>query len=1334
MLRKFFAFVVLLLITVASLTAQRRPPQGTGIYYDLISPVFLAGGDNTVSSASPSADFLNPATSALTQRTTIDVSYLTLTGTPNQKGLAHVGNIGLTLPSSVGVFSSSLHYITSPLDNFDFGKIGSFGFSFSKALFPHLLVGLGTTAHIGSNDQFDWGVGLNLGFMHLAGNLGFLRDFRWGASIREIGKGFAPVKGRSAYPPTFTPSLGTAFKVIESDSFYWGLAGDFAFPTFQSLKINTSMELGIGDLIVIRASFPIDLYEWSEGNRRYPAFGLTARIRIGGSPSDVAANLGTAPMNDGHWALGVGLTLRLGEVDVTPPIIEMGEATMYISPNADGEKDVLSVPISIKDERLILGYRFNVTNESGSTVRQIRNKEERPAPRSVFERLTYVEKGITIPPVLRWDGRKDDGSVVPDGKYRYFVEAWDDNGNSRKSEGRIVYVDNTAPQIELQIPDSYELIFSPNGDGSKDTLRIVQSGSSEDRWVAGVFDRDGRKLRSFAWIDDAPTSFEWDGKDDEGLLVSDDVYVYRIESTDRCGNRTRASIYNIVLNTRTTPIRLKIDKPDFSPNGDGIRDSVLFETEAAARSDIIEWSIDVLDSAGNRVKTYSGSDKLPPSVTFDGRDGRGAVLPEGSYTANLEILYFNGNNPSSQTPAFNIDLSAPTAKVQLSDPVFSPNGDGRKDFVTVKQETSNEDLWYGVVTGPDGKDITKFQWRGKADVELKWDGLDDEGHLAKDGVYTYRLFATDRAGNFGGSRTVTCTLDTEETPVILFASEKEFSPNGDGVKDTVLLIPHVKKKTGVNSYELRVLSESNRAIRRFEGTGAVPASIVWNGLTESGTKAPDGAYSAVIEVVYEKGDRSSAKSPPFLVDTIYPYARVVVEEKLFSPNGDGLKDLLEIEQGSSDEELWVANIYDSEGRTVKSSFWKGKVRLLVWDGRDESGNVVADGNYSYRLASTDRAGNTTMVDVLNIRVDTLPTPIFVTVSSDGFSPDGDGYRESIEFFLYMNDRKGIESWQFLLQQAETRRTVKSISGTTVPRKITWDGRGDSGVIVDGIYVGEFAVVYKKGSRPVEMSHRFRLDTAPPQATIDTEPTPFSPDNDGVDDDCIISLIVDDLSSISTWEIRITDPQGSDFTRYSGTGKPAETIIWEGRADWGERVQGAWDYTLELTIQDEFRNTTTIEHKIPVDVLVDREGDRLRIVVSSFAFDGDSEDLISWERNAGRNSGSNAERNAERNRQTLERLAANLKRYVRYTVLIESHESNTYWPDRDRALQEESRLGPLSVKRAMTIKRELVRLGLEAERIETAGLGGRRPVVPYGDRLNRWKNQRIEIILSEGGKE
>jgi outer membrane protein OmpA-like peptidoglycan-associated protein len=398
------------------------------------------------------------------------------------------------------------------------------------------------------------------------------------------------------------------------------------------------------------------------------------------------------------------------------------------------------------------------------------------------------------------------------------------------------------------------------------------------------------------------------------------------------------------------------------------------------------------------------------------------------------------------------------------------------------------------------------------------------------------------------------------------------------------------------------------------------------------------------------------------------------------------------------------------------------VQPLVWDGKDESGNVVADGNYSYRLASTDRAGNTTRVDVIGIRVDTVPTPIFVTISSDGFSPDGDGDRDSIDFFLYVNVSRGIESWQFSLQLGDTRQTVKSFSGTEIPRKITWDGRGDSGEIADGIYVGEFVVVYQNGNRPVEKSHPFRLDTSPPQVTIETEPTPFSPDNDGVDDDCIISLTVDDLSSISKWEIRIRDPKGIEFTRYSGSGKPAETIIWEGRADWGERVQGSWDYTLEITIQDEYRNSTTLEHKIPVDILVDKEGERLQIVISSFAFDGDTEKLVE---------GPEAGDKAENNRQTLEKLAAILKHYAGYNVLIESHENNTYWPDRVRAMQEESRLGPLSLKRAMSIKGELVRLGLDAERIVTMGLGGEKPVVPYGDRSNRWKNQRIEIILIEG---
>ena len=42
---------------------------------------------------------------------------------------------------------------------------------------------------------------------------------------------------------------------------------------------------------------------------------------------------------------------------------------------------------------------------------------------------------------------------------------------------------------------------------------------------------------------------------------------------------------------------------------------------------------------------------------------------------------------------------------------------------------------------------------------------------------------------------------------------------------------------------------------------------------------------------------------------------------------------------------------------------------------------------------------------------------------------------------------------------------------------------------------------------------------------------------------------------------------------------------------------------------------------------------------------------------------------------------------------------------------------------------LVQRGLESWRISTVGLGGSIPVVPFGDLENRWKNRRVEFVLT-----
>src|SRR5208283_2946977 len=151
--------------------------------------------------------------------------------------------------------------------------------------------------------------------------------------------------------------------------------------------------------------------------------------------------------------------------------------------------------------------------------------------------------GISIPPTIRWDGMSDEGVVVPDATYHYHMEAWDDNNNQARTPEGTVVVKVTPPSVTANA--AYQ-IFSPGGDGSKETLPIQQSGSTEDSWVGTFRDIEGNVVRTFSWQSSAPPSFEWDGKNDTGEAAPDGVYSYRVKATDRAGNVGSTQIDNII--------------------------------------------------------------------------------------------------------------------------------------------------------------------------------------------------------------------------------------------------------------------------------------------------------------------------------------------------------------------------------------------------------------------------------------------------------------------------------------------------------------------------------------------------------------------------------------------------------------------------------------------------------------------------------------------------------------------------------------------------------------------------------------------------------------------
>ena len=254
-MKKILFVVVMAALAAATVFAQYTPVNGGEDIADFYSPTFLAEGASVTSMESPSGDLLNPAVSGLKQRTVLDVSYIALLNFDNTAAnygyRGHAANLGTTIPSKYGVFNLSGHFFHAPYENVNLGTLGGVDFSFAKDLFPNFLIGAGLHTVFGYNTSFDWGLALNLGVLHLPGDIGFMKDFRWGVAVQGMGKWFAPIDGYSGYPAPFTPVIGARFSLIRAENINWGWNLDLGFPSFQNMDITVGTSVNIAELITV---------------------------------------------------------------------------------------------------------------------------------------------------------------------------------------------------------------------------------------------------------------------------------------------------------------------------------------------------------------------------------------------------------------------------------------------------------------------------------------------------------------------------------------------------------------------------------------------------------------------------------------------------------------------------------------------------------------------------------------------------------------------------------------------------------------------------------------------------------------------------------------------------------------------------------------------------------------------------------------------------------------------------------------------------------------------------------------------------------------------------
>ncbi|MEI6874781.1 MAG: FlgD immunoglobulin-like domain containing protein, partial [Spirochaetota bacterium] len=720
----------------------------------------------------------------------------------------------------------------------------------------------------------------------------------------------------------------------------------------------------------------------------------------------------------------------------------------------------------------------------------------------------------------------------------------------------------------------------------------------------------------------------------------------------------------------------------------------------------------------------------------------GVALPEGGYQARLSVRYQSGFSPAILSPVFIIDLSVPSARVKSDLPIFNPAGSVGQDRVTFTQVGTKVARWTGEIRASDGSVKRSWTWNGLPDGAVSWDGSDDAGAALSDGIYTYRLRALDRAGNSFLSDAIPVILDAAKKATRVSSDLRAFSPTGNSARKEVKFSSTVQSKDRVVDWNLSVYPSSEAGevgpgaapLRSWSGAASAPDLTAWDGRQEDGSWSPDGYYVARLVLDYANGDNAEARTPPILLDSQAPSIAVLGTPRLFSPNGTSRIQSITIRQQSLPGDDWTGTLFDPDGAVVRSWSWKAEAHDVVWDGTDESGNKVEDGDYSYEVVSVDTAGNRGSSGVPRITVDARVPQVFVTASASGLSPNGDGFMDDIAFSLIVNIKDGIGAWRYSLLDARGLTLVSfGGMGTEPPPRLAWDGKTSGGEVREGKYTGLFEVEYEKGDIASAASGTIIVDTRPPRVDFGIAPDFFSPDNDGVDDELIMGIAVRDESELATWKLDITErpvEEGSGvasrerlFASWSGRGAPAGRIPWDGRSSKGELVESATDYPVRFEIADAFGNKTVVNATVAVDVLVMREGDRLKIKVPSIVWRPDSADFNGLDPAIIAN-----------NRYIIGRLAEILNRFADYRVAIEAHTNNKgkiSGASIGGINDEELRLLiPLTTSRAGYLRTLLtaIAVGVDARRFAALGLGSSQNVVDFNDAVNRWKNDRVEFIL------
>ena len=437
------------------------------------------------------------------------------------------------------------------------------------------------------------------------------------------------------------------------------------------------------------------------------------------------------------------------EMSVTPlppgvenksPNVSLSIDPNAISPNGDGANDTLIINYDISDD---FSKRANIQWFHISGYDQKRGKR---FYKTVYEYTDNKEVDLPFSGTFIWDGVDDNGIKIENANdCDVYISVSDDTALITQKTSNTFVVD-TAPPTLTNMSNAPK-VLSPNGDGNYDEYSFYFSINDDNKSEAKIkiYNNASKLIKEITEINangGFPTAV-WDGKNNQGNIVSEGGYTYIIISTDKAGNVSNALTGTIEIDL-TPPIlsSIKADPQIFAPGRsfDGT------STISCESSEHTYYTLKIYDQEGNAFRTYSVDGGRTFSFVWDGSNGTGTHKPD-YYTFNYDIKATDLAGNSTISSKYNVTTNRCPSYIPWAyadpDPFSTQNG----GYTDIKYRLNYDNLKVSVVIPGSGQEILKTlvseELKDRGEYSVKWYGDKDDGKKVIDQTYSYKITAYD---------------------------------------------------------------------------------------------------------------------------------------------------------------------------------------------------------------------------------------------------------------------------------------------------------------------------------------------------------------------------------------------------------------------------------------------------------------------------------------------------------------------------------------------------------------------------------------------------------------